>query len=85
MKNPLLLERINSLLELRLPLELPVFAQAVLDAPIVQNALGIGRLHQPAEDALALLAVEVLDLLVDALPDQVADADALEGNSSGTS
>jgi hypothetical protein len=71
------LERLQGLLELILPVDLPVLLHAVLGAAAVEEPLRVARLHEAAEDPLSLLLVEVLHFLIDPLADQLADGDPL--------
>src|SRR5262245_33893097 len=67
-------ERVERARELGLPVDVAILR----DLEAVQRALGVGRLHEAAEQAAGALAAEVVvaDFLVDALADQLADRDA---------
>jgi hypothetical protein len=66
-EEPASAERVERLFKLRFPIDRTVPFEVVLRAFAIQDALGIGRLNQPAEDELIALLVEVLHFLVDAL------------------
>jgi hypothetical protein len=57
------------------PIDLPVPFQLVFGSAAVENLFGLCRLHQSPENGVGLPSVEFPHLMMDALTDQIADAD----------